>query len=169
VNDKDELARVGRGALWGALAALVMALFMGAGLGWSRALGSQASAFPRLIGQQIVGREHGALPVLLATFGHFIYGALAGLTFAYFARPMTLAKGIGWGVFLWFVMSITWMPWLGLSDFGLRHGRGGLAIGTLVLHLVYGITLGALGAHDDSEHRAAFDDLGRLLRWARPG
>jgi len=31
-----------------------------------------------------------------------------------------------------------------------------------VLHLVYGLTLGTLGARDDREHRVQFDLLGRL-------
>ena len=86
---------------------------------------------------------------------------LAGVAFAYFARPMTFAKGVGFGLFLWWVMNITFVPWLGLSDFGLRRG-GGFALQTLILHLVYGVTLGALGARDESRHHAVFDDLGRL-------
>ena len=169
MNDRDELVRMGRGAGWGALATLVMTLFMATGLGWSRGLGARSSSFPRLIAEHLLGRDHGALPILLGIFGHFVYGAVAGLVFAYFARPMTLLKGIGWGLFLWLVLNITWVPWLGLADFGLMHGRAGLALGTLVLHLVYGVTLGALGAHDESAHRAEFYDLGRLLPHTRAG
>ena len=100
---------------------------------------------------------------VLSVFGHLGYGMLAGALFACFARPMTLAKGIGYGMFLWFIMQVIWLPWIGWSDFGLAHSpHGGFAFYTLLLHLVYGAALGQLGAHDEVAHHASFDALGHL-------
>src|SRR4029077_1343682 len=111
-------------------------------------------AFPRVIAAQILGRDHGLSVIALATFSHFIYGALAGVAFAFFARPMTTLKGVGYGLFLWWIMQITFVPWLGLADFGLLHGPA-LAFAALILHLAYGLTLGMLGARDEFKHHNA--------------
>jgi hypothetical protein len=152
-----------RGAVWGGAATLFMTLFMATGLGWAQIPGQQrAHPYPRLVAAHLLGRTHGAGPILLGMVVHFVYGSLMGLAFAYFSRPMTIAKGVGFGLFFWFVMQVIVLPWLGLSQFGGHTGGVGLASGTLLLHLIYGVTLGFLGARDDNLHRATFDDLGRL-------
>ena len=161
MHERDELRRVLRGAIWGALATVAMVIFLGLGLGWSASLGHVRASFPRLIVGQVLGRDHGFALGLLSFVATFAFGALAGVVFAYFSRPMTFAKGVGLGIFLWFVTQITFIPWLGLSDFGLVHG-GRFAFLSLIVFLAYGGTLGALGARDESQHHATFDDLGRL-------
>jgi hypothetical protein len=162
---RNELRRVLRGAIWGLAAAIAMGAFMLIG---SAAGGSSAQRpFPALIVSQALGHRGGAGVGLLAVVAHLAYGALAGMAFAYFSRPMTLAKGIGYGIFLWFAMMVTFVPWLGWYDFGLRRGPG-FQLYALVLHLIYGAVLGQLGARDEREHAAAFDDLGRLEPFHRP-
>src|SRR5262249_54467508 len=126
--------------------------------------------FPALIVSQALGHRGGAGVGLLAVVAHLAYGALAGAAFAYFSRPMTLAKGIGYGIFVWVAMMVTFVPWLGWYDSGLRGGAG-FALYALVLHLIYGAVLGQLGARDERVHGATFDDLGRLEpfhRYAEP-
>jgi hypothetical protein len=157
-----ERSRLARGVLYGLCATAVMGLLMVVVAAAGR--GNQVlRPFPGTIMARMLGDGHGAGFGLLAALCYFAYGALAGLAFAYFCRPMTMAKGIGWGLFLWFVMEITFVPWLGFADFGLARRHGGLyALYELLLHLVYGVTLGRLTARDERQHHAAFDDLGRL-------
>jgi hypothetical protein len=150
-----------RGAVWGGAATLFMTLFMATGLGWVPG-GQRGHPYPRVVAAHLLGRTHGAGPILLGMLLHFAYGSLAGLAFAYFCRPMTIAKGVAFGLFLWFIMGVIVLPWLGLSQFGMHTGNGRLAWGTLFLHLIYGVTLGFLGTRDDNIHHATFDDLGRL-------
>jgi hypothetical protein len=155
----DEARRIGRGALWGLAATVIMAPFMAIG----RLISARAPLFPELIAGHLIHRTHGALVAVVSVLGHLGYGMLAGALFAAFARPMTLVKGIGYGVLLWFIMQVIFLPWIGWSDFGLAHSpRGGFAFYTLLLHLVYGLALGQLGAHDEVTHHASFDELGHL-------
>lgn len=85
-----------------------------------------------------------------------------GVVFSFLARPMTLAKGVGMGLMLWILFQIEFIPWLGWGDFGFEHG-GAKLFYTLVMHVIYGSTLGWLGARDDRSHAAHFDDLGQLV------
>ena len=132
----DEARRIGRGALWGLAATVIMAPFMAIG----RLISARAPLFPELIAGHFIHRTHGALVAVLSVFGH-----------------------LGYGVLLWFIMQVIFLPWIGWSDFGLAHSpRGGFAFYTLLLHLVYGLALGQLGAHDEVTHHASFDELGHL-------
>ncbi len=154
----SELGRALRGAWWGLIATVVMTVFMAMGAATGSLFTSQG-AFPVLIARRVLG---GAGTSLTATaFAHLGYGAIAGILFAYFTRPMTLLKGIGFATFLWVIMQILWIPSLGWGDFGQIHSHW-LALYTLALHLPYGAALGWLGARDDAKHAATFDDLGRL-------
>ena len=157
--EKNELRRVLRGAIWGLAAAIAMGAFML--IGWAAGGSSARRPFPALIVSQALGHRGGAAVGLLAVVAFLAYGVLAVVAFAYFSRPMTLAKGIAYGMFVWFVMMVIFVPWLGWYDFGLRRGAG-FALYTLVLHLIYGAVLGQLGARDERMHAATFDDLGRL-------
>jgi hypothetical protein len=156
--ERDELGRTLRGARWGLLATVAMSVLMLAGFG---RVGRHGQVFPLAIVTHLLG--HGGFGVgLLAALAHLAYGALAGVLFAYFCRPMTLLKGIGFGLFLWWAMQITFIPWLGRSDFGLADGHSSEAFSTLVMHLIYGGALGRLGARDEARQHATFDDLGHL-------
>jgi hypothetical protein len=155
-----EVARTLRGAVWGVVATVAMTLFMAFGLG--RGPAPDGRPFPLLITSQLLGVRQGVGLGLFTVLAHLSYGAVAGMVITYFARPMTVAKGFGYGLFLWWVMNITWVPWLGWADFGLSRSPR-FAFSTLAVHAVYGLTLGFLGARDEASHRATFDDLGRLL------
>jgi len=157
---KDEVDRVLRGARWGLIAAIVMTILMLIDLAISRA--PSPRTFPVLIIGRFLGRSGGAGVYLMALLGQLIYGALIGVVFAFLARPMTLAKGVGVGLMLWFLFEVEFIPWLGWGDFGFEHG-GAALLYTLVMHVIYGSVLGGLGARDDSAHAAHFDDLGQLV------
>jgi len=81
--------------------------------------------------------------VLLAAASHLIYGGFWGAVIAALTHPVTIWKGIGLGVFLWFVMQVAVFPFLGWGPFG-AEVTPQIAVATLVLHLVYGATLGLL-------------------------
>jgi len=164
--EANEARRALRGALWGIIAALVAGVFMLIGAAASSAV--ELRPLPWLVARKMLGPGHGAGTVLLAILGQLVYGAGAGVIFAYLSRPMTLLKGVGYGLFLGFCAGITFLAWLGWGDMGLFHGRG-VAAYTLVLHLIYGAALGSLGERDEQRHHATFDVLGRLEPWVRPG
>jgi hypothetical protein len=106
------------------------------------------------------------LPVaLLTSIAHFGYGAAVAVMFSFLARPMSVGRGLAFGVGLWTLMQIMLVPGLlGGMEFGFGLGLGHWLFGgyTLALHLVYGVTLGLLGARDEKVHHARFDELARL-------
>ena len=54
-----------------------------------------------------------------------------------------MAKGIGYGVVLWALMGLAWLPYLGWGC-SAPGSPPGSPRPTLLLHLVYGTTLGLL-------------------------
>lgn len=127
---------------WGVVATLVMSAIMIAGML------TGLSPIPKPIPAAIVGKLLGpglAKPVLMAIaailhlgYGGFWAGVLAAVT-----RRVTVWKGLGLGVALWLVMQVAVLPWLGWGFFGAGETPK-IAVATLVLHLVYGATFGAL-------------------------
>lgn len=69
------------------------------------------------------------------------YGAAAGAVLAVLIRRVTLTTALGYGVVLWVAMGLVWLPYLGWGPFGTGITPR-IAVATLVLHLVYGLTLG---------------------------
>lgn len=127
---------------WGIVATVVMSIPMivGAIAGFL--------PMPRPIPAAIVGTILGQAlprPVLMALAGgsHLAYGGIAGGALATIARPVTVMKGLGWGILLWIVMGVAWLPFLGWGLFGTGISPR-VAVATLVLHLIYGVTLGWL-------------------------
>ncbi len=107
---------------------------------------------PRPIPQAIAGNVvdnllGGEVPrpliMILAVTSHFGYGGFWGAVLAILTRPVTIWKGIGLGIFLWFIMQIVVLPLLGWGFFGVTITPL-IAVATLILHLVYGAVLGWL-------------------------
>ncbi len=135
-------ARFVSGLGWGMVATVVMSIPMivGAAAGFL--------PMPRPIPAAIVGTIFGqALPqpvlMMLAAGSHLAYGGVAGGVLATITRSVTVMKGLGWGVLLWAVMGVAWLPFLGWGIFGTGISPR-VAVATLVLHLIYGVTLGWL-------------------------
>lgn len=72
---------------------------------------------------------------------HLAYGGVFGALLAVVAHPVSLPKGFVLGVGLWAVMQVTFLPFLGWGFLGVAVTPK-VAVATLVLHLVYGGTLG---------------------------
>lgn len=79
----------------------------------------------------------------LAVLAHLAYGASAGAVLAVALRRVTVVRAIGYGVMLWALMGLAWLPYLGWGLFGTGI-TAKIAAATLLLHLVYGTTLGLL-------------------------
>ncbi len=137
--------RLAVGFGWGVVATIAMSALMILGVV------TGLSPMPAPIPSAIVNRGLGLLGVglpmplimFLAAGAHLSYGGVAGAILAALTRPVTLWKGLGWGVLLWLVMQVVVFPFLGWGLFGVAITPR-IAVATLVLHLVYGATLGLL-------------------------
>jgi hypothetical protein len=83
------------------------------------------------------------LVAVVALLLHFGYGGLAGALYAAGAERPSIASGLFFGLALWGIAVAVYAPLFGLG-FIASH-QPALAAIILPLHLVYGMTLGALG------------------------
>ncbi len=158
---KEEVDRAGRGAGWGMMATSAMTLLMVVGI--IPHAPAAFHPFPVIV-------VHHAFPMLgplaltiVTVLLHFAYGAGAGIVFSYLARPMSVGRGLLYGLALWIFMEVTFVPWAyGTVEFGLGRGNPWSALFNLLLHLTYGGTLGWCGARDERWHHAMFDGADRL-------
>lgn len=133
--------RLAAGAACGAVATLAMSAVMLAGVA------AGVSPMPKPIPAALVAHTLGSLPrpalMALAALAHLGYGATAGAVLAGVLRRVTVSKGIGYGVGLWALMGLAWLPYLNWGVFGIAITVK-IAVATLLLHLIYGLTLGLL-------------------------
>jgi hypothetical protein len=159
---RRELGRAARAAVLGIMATSAMTLLMVAGI-----VPGAPAAF-RVFPVDVVHRAFPSLGQLGLTFMtlllHFGYGAAAAAGFSFLARPMSIGRGLAYGLALWILMQISVVPWTyHWLEFGLGRGYPWTALYALALHLVYGATLGWLGARDEAAHHARFDEADRLV------
>ncbi len=158
---RGELSRARRAALFGLMGTSVMTLLMTA------CLLPGAPAAMRPFPVEVTHRLFPGLGPLALTVVtvllHFGYGAAAGAIFAFLARPMSVGRGLAFGLVLWIVMQAWFVPLTyGWIEFGLGRGSPWTSLFPLLLHLSYGATLGWLGGRDDLSHHAQFDEADRL-------
>jgi hypothetical protein len=101
-----------------------------------------------------LGLNVGPLPLL----AHFGYGVFWSVVFVWlFQERMTWVRGLGLAGALWLVMMLVYSPIIGWGPFGLGNASTlpadaplhldagpAYAVSTLVLHAVYGLTIGVL-------------------------
>jgi hypothetical protein len=159
---REERHRAGRAALFGLAATAAMTLLMAVGLFRHGPVAFRP--FPVEFMARVFPHWNPLPLAVVTTLAHFAYGALAAAIFSYLARPMSIGRGLAYGLALWVVMQVIFVPaFLHHTEFGL--GPGGepwSAIYALVLHMVYGGVLGGLGARDEQAHHAAFDAIDQL-------
>lgn len=141
-SDAHGSARFWTGFGWGVVATIAMFVIML--LGRARGL----SPMPKPIPVALVATVFGAgLPkpalILLGAAAHLRYGGTFAGVLALVARPVTVWKGVGLAVVLWLVVQLVWLPVLGWGAFGVRVTPA-IAVATLMLHLIYGVTAGWL-------------------------
>ncbi|MDS0296686.1 DUF6789 family protein [Halogeometricum luteum] len=138
--------RLRAGFGYGVVATIAMSILM------LLALISGNSPMPQPIPKAVVAHLfRSGLPkpmlMLLAVGLHLGYGGVFGALLARVARPVTIGKGLAFGVGLWVLMQVAFLPFLGWGLFGMAITPK-IAVATLVLHLVYGGVLGwALDRH----------------------
>jgi len=157
----DERLREARAAVYGLAATAAMTLLMALSL-----LPHAPAAFrpfPVVITSAVFPHLNPFPLAIVTTLAHFAYGALAAMAFSYLARPMSVGRGLAYALGLWIVMQVMFVPaFYHHLEFGLGRGEPWTALYTLVLHAVYGVTLGWLGARDEQAHHVAFDALDRV-------
>lgn len=77
----------------------------------------------------------------IGVLAHLAYGAGAGAVLATLVQPVNVAEGLGFGVLLWIVMGLVFLPYLGWGLIGTGQNVK-IAGATLFLHLVGGATMG---------------------------
>ena len=129
-----------QGVIWGLLATVVMSIFM------VTATLTGLSPMPAPIPMALVKKVLGPMPkpvlIFLGIIAHLGYGGVAGgILGQLFKERINLGIGLGWGVFLWLLMQVIFLPILGWGLFGSAITPK-VAVATLILHLIYGITIG---------------------------
>lgn len=138
--------RILAGFGWGIVAAVAMGALMV--FGRLAVFGDVAHTIPirfteRFIEDFIPAQPGTATIVALGVGLHLLYGGFWAAFTASMFEPMTPLRGMVLGVFLWVLAGMVVMPYLGLGLFG-AQGPSGLLVATLLAHLVYGFTYGAL-------------------------
>lgn len=151
---------------WGLVATLAMTALMVLAIAFR--ISPMAVPIPLAIVATVVGAVK-VTPALLilALVAHFVYGAFWAGVFSSAMRPVTVARGLVVGAFLWFLMQVIALPLIGWGFFGVLAGPM-VWFATLVLHLVYGATLGLLLDRVPRRHFRPGPGLSRSMR-ARPG
>jgi len=129
-----------RGVLYGLLGTLFMSIIMLIGMGTG--MSPIPEPIPAAIAKGLLGNAPKPLIMGFAIITHFGYGAFWGAVLFYWIKTKgTVWHGLGWGVFLWLIMELIVLPLLGWGVFGSAITPK-IAVATLVLHLIYGATLG---------------------------
>ena len=136
----SDASRLWRGFGWGVVATIAMSIPMMIGMA------SGVAPMPEPIPKALVSLVFGAglpAPLLMALSAgsHLGYGGFFGAVLARLYPEAGLREGLALGVLLWLVMEIVVLPILGWGFFGAAITPK-IAVATLVLHLIYGATLG---------------------------
>lgn len=132
--------RTVRGFGWGVAATVVMSAFML--VATVTGASPLPEPIPAAIAKGVLGEGRPA-PLIMgfAILTHLGYGGVWGAVLAAAVRPITLGRGLMLGIGLWGLMQIVVLPLLGWGLFGSVISLQ-VAVATLVLHLIYGGTLG---------------------------
>lgn len=137
-----DTVRFRKGFGWGVAATIAMSVAMIAGM--LTGLSPMPTPIPVAIVGKILG---GGLPqpalMALGAAAHLLYGGTFGGVLAMVTYPVTVWKGVLLGVILWLLMQVFWLPFLGWGMFGVAVTPM-IAGATLVLHGIYGATMGWL-------------------------
>ena len=89
--------------------------------------------------------------VIHFVIGTFVWGALFALFAKQWKMPNYTVKGVSFATLAWLLMMVVLMPAVGAGLFGVMLGMS-VAVGTLLMHWVYGSVLGSIyGALDREE------------------
>lgn len=130
--------------IWGVWATVVMSIPML--IGQASGLSPMPAPVPVAGVQLGLGAVGLALPkpavLLLGLGSHLAYGAIWGAIGWAVLRIDSPVEGVAFGVGLWVLMGLAVLPVLGWGPFGVAVAVP-IAVMTLVLHVIYGASLGA--------------------------
>lgn len=152
---------LGRALIAGFIATAVMTMVLLVAFGIVVALGSDSPGSPLVfrwlwaLAHNVV-TEHAQTALPAVVLLHFVFGINWAVLYAAFAEPHLPGPGWQRGLLFaplpWLLSLLVFLPAVGGGMLGLGLGAGILPIvGNLVLHLVYGISLGYLYA-PESDH-----------------
>ena len=99
---------------------------------------------PEVVVTSVVGK---GLPIplimVLAAGSHLAYGGIWAALLTQVTDRVTIWKGLALGLFLWLVMQVAFLPFIGWGLFGMGITPK-IAVATLVLHMIYGGLVGWL-------------------------
>ena len=98
--------------------------------------------------------------------GTLVWGPLFALLCPKIPGSTSVARGIIFSVGAWLLMALIVLPMAGMGVFGLRYGFGA-PVTTLVLHMIYGATLGFAYEHLHGQWKVKgpADDVHGALRY----
>lgn len=134
--------RITTAFLWGMVATIIMSIPMV--VATATGVSPMPKPIPAAIAGMVLGKET-ANPALMAfaIITHLAYGGFWSAVLAAATKPVTIWKGLLLGAMLWLIMQVAVLPLLGWGLFGTAI-TSKIAVATLVLHLIYGGTLGWL-------------------------
>jgi hypothetical protein len=111
-------------------------------VGMATGVAPMPEPIPKALVTLLFGAELPApLLMALSAGSHLGYGGLSGAMLARLFPDAGLWEGLSMGIFLWGLMQVAVLPLLGWGLFGMSVTPK-IAVATLVLHLIYGGTLG---------------------------
>ncbi len=124
------------GFLWGLAGTLCMTIFMV--MGMASDVAPMPEPIPIAIVKVFLGEASKPVLMISGMVSHFLYGGVAGAVLLFFLEEkVSLYWGFGFGVLLWLIMQVAVLPMIGWGLFGTAETPK-IAVGTLVLHLIYG-------------------------------
>lgn len=132
-----------KGFIWGVVATVPMTIVMK--LAMAAGIAPMPEPIPTALVKVFLGDLGAPVTTIVAMIAHFGYGGVGGAVFGQLLEDkLSLAWGFRWGAILWLVMQLAVLPIVGWGFFGFEVTGfpPKIAVGTLVLHLIYGGTLG---------------------------
>jgi len=127
---------------WGVVATIGMSIPMV--IGTAAGVAPMPEPIPKATVTMVLGK---GLPMplimVLAAGSHLAYGGIWAALLIQVTDRITIWKGLGLGVFLWFLMQVVVLPLIGWGLFGAAITPK-IAAATLILHLIYGALVGWL-------------------------
>lgn len=136
--------RFKHGFLLGVAATIAMSAVMLVGM--ATGLAPMPQPIPLAIAEGVLGTAVPQLVLMIVgVTSHLVYGGFWAGLLATGTQKITLVRGLLLGIGLWLLMQVLVLPLLGWGFFGAAVTPK-IAVGTLVLHLIYGLALGVLAS-----------------------
>lgn len=134
------MARLGNGFLAGFAATIVLSIFM--------MMKEMMGMMPDMNVIAMLTKMSGASTPAMGWLMHFmigtvVWGGLFALLQDRIPGSNTVIRGIVFGIAAWLLMMVIVMPMAGAGMFGMNFGKAAPVM-TLMLHMIFGATLGAV-------------------------